>query len=95
MPAVKEPNSADSWATGETSRTRGGKRGRLETRRDDALQKLCDNSGRTVVSTAAHGVSFSAASDLRWDQWFALLDVALRSLDRNGKIPGAAQGRLR
>ena len=69
-------------------------RKQLEQWRDDALLKMAENSGQTIINASAHGISFSAAGNMRWDAWFAMLDTVLRSIDRNVKIPGSAKARF-
>ena len=65
-------------------------RAELEKWRDEAIQKIAANSGQTIVTASAHGISFTAAGRMNWDSWFGLLDTVLQSIDRNTKLSGRA-----
>ena len=75
-------------------RTGGVTRTQLEAWRDDALAKIAENSGQTIVNASAHGISFSAAGRISWDAWFAVLDTVLLSIDRNVKLGGTSIARF-
>lgn len=70
------------------------RREQLELWRDDALEKMVENSGQTIINASAHGISFSAAGRITWDVWFALLDTVLTSIDRNVRLSGKSVGRF-
>lgn len=60
----------------------------------DAAEKMGEQSGQTIGSASAHGISFAAVRSLTWDQWYALLDTVLHSITRNVKSLGEAQARF-
>lgn len=66
----------------------------LRTWRDEALTKIGENSGATIISASGGGTSFTAAAGLRWDAWLAVLDSVIRAASRNVKLCGSARGRI-
>lgn len=72
------PGILARWAADDSSRTET-----LRKWRDDAITQAAENHGAQIRSANAHGISFSVADGLTWDQWLLVLDAALLINTRN------------